>query len=276
VTDQHPQHVFLVGAPRSGTTWLQLLLSQHPAFVTSQETALFSSYLSEFRARWTFETSSRESEAFSGLSTVLSEAAFKELCRSMADRVFAEIRKARPEAEVILEKTPNHVFEADFILSLYPDAYFVHLVRDPRSVVASLRATSRSWGAHWAARGTVANARQWRASVESGRNIAAGTQRYRQIRYEDLMADGAGQLQQLFEWLGRPVDIDFCADAVESCRIEKLREGRSGAAQDQSPRVKPEGFFRAAKAQGWREELSTTQIGIIERVAGDLMAEFGY
>jgi hypothetical protein len=44
-SSQMRRYVFVVGSPRSGTTWLQLLLAQHPAVATHQETHLFHNYL---------------------------------------------------------------------------------------------------------------------------------------------------------------------------------------------------------------------------------------
>jgi hypothetical protein len=38
--------VFLIGCPRSGTTWLQRLLASHPQVRTVQETFLFPRYIS--------------------------------------------------------------------------------------------------------------------------------------------------------------------------------------------------------------------------------------
>ncbi len=44
--------VFVVGAPRSGTTWLQLLLAQSSNVATAQETHLFSGYLKSMLSSW--------------------------------------------------------------------------------------------------------------------------------------------------------------------------------------------------------------------------------
>ena len=44
--------VLIVGAQRSGTTWVQRLLASHPAIVSGQESHLFSSYLGPMWQRW--------------------------------------------------------------------------------------------------------------------------------------------------------------------------------------------------------------------------------
>ena len=46
------KHILIVGCPRSGTSWLQLLLAQHRAIATTQETHLFNNYLSLLEQTW--------------------------------------------------------------------------------------------------------------------------------------------------------------------------------------------------------------------------------
>src|SRR5947208_10995760 len=51
MADMNP-FVFIVGAQRSGTTWLQRLLASHPAIAGGQESHLFSGYLAPLWQRW--------------------------------------------------------------------------------------------------------------------------------------------------------------------------------------------------------------------------------
>jgi hypothetical protein len=46
------QFVFIIGAPRSGTTWLQALVGSHPSVCTSVEMTLFDCYLGPWLKRW--------------------------------------------------------------------------------------------------------------------------------------------------------------------------------------------------------------------------------
>ncbi len=140
------QLVFLVGAPRSGTTWLQLLLSRSPSVVTAQETDLFNVFLRPMVVEW---NRYRETGEPLSLTEVLSDEEFRTLLRSVSGFVFAKIAQAKPSATVVLEKTPNHVNCWREILDLWPDAHFIHIIRDPRSVVASLRHASKTWGPAW-------------------------------------------------------------------------------------------------------------------------------
>lgn len=44
--------IFIVGCPRSGTTWLQRLLASHPSVKTGQESHLFSDYVGRHLRTW--------------------------------------------------------------------------------------------------------------------------------------------------------------------------------------------------------------------------------
>jgi hypothetical protein len=123
--------VFLVGAPRSGTTWLQLLLSRSPSVATAQEMHLFNLFMRSIVEQWDWD---RRSGALLGPTTLLSEEEYWTLLRGASGFVFAKMAQTKPSASVVLEKTPNNVHCWRLILDLWPDAHFIHIIRDPRSV----------------------------------------------------------------------------------------------------------------------------------------------
>ena len=266
--------VFIVGCPRSGTTWLQLLLSQHPDVATGQETHLFSSYLRRLDVRWEQEAADQGRRV--GLRTSLTEAHFDDLLRDFAVGVFGRVASAKPDATVFVEKTPNHVRDWRLILRLFPDAWFLHVIRDPRSVVCSLREAGRSWGAAWAPEGVIEAATQWVCAVEEGRRIASATATYKEVRYEDLESQCAETLLDALRWLGLDADRRFADGAVAACRIEKLQAGSSRSAAPWRLDQEPEGFYRMGRSDGWREELSAGQVRLVEHVSGALMRDLHY
>ena len=133
--------VFIVGCARSGTTWLQQLLSQSPNVATGPETHLFSSYLRSLEDTW-----HRRKGTYVGLSHLITEDELAEWTRSFAELCLGRIADARAGARIVVEKTPKHGEYGADILRLFPEAFFIHIIRDPRAVVPSLRAASRSWG----------------------------------------------------------------------------------------------------------------------------------
>jgi hypothetical protein len=273
----HDRKLLLVaGCPRSGTTWLQLLLAQHPAVATCTETYLFV-YLNHMHRRWVDERNRTLGPRSVGLSQLLSDDEFYALCRNFAAGVLAKIGQLRPDSRVVLEKTPDNILRWELILKLFPDAHFLHVVRDPRSVASSLVAAGRSgWGAAWAPRSVVAAARRWREAIEAGSRLAKATDRYREVRYESLLSDGPEQLGEIFTWLGLPHDADFRRKIIEACRIDKLRTPSNDRYAPWAVEQEPPEFFRRGEAESWRKDLKPANVKTVEYLLGDLMRDLGY
>lgn len=267
--------LFVVGAPRSGTTWVQLLLAQHPDVATVQETHLFSRYLGPLYRAWRLD-GERRSPRSVGLSNALSPDQFRELCGAFVERTREGILAAKEGARIALEKTPQHVHHGDLILDLVPDAAFLHVIRDPRAVAASMKAAAGSWGRRWAPTGVGECARRWRWAVEEGRSLAGKTSRYREIRYEDLLGQGICELGGVFRWLGVQVRERECASILAMCSIENLRSGDERIWSPWLLRREPQGFFRRGCRADWGRELGARQVRRIESEVGGLMEELGY
>jgi hypothetical protein len=270
--------LFVVGCPRSGTTWVQLLLSQHPAVVTAPETQIFAYYLVHFQRQWRLEHEGPGStlQGRAGLSRLLSETDFEELCRLTAQAVLDRIAARNPDASVIVEKSPKHALMADFIHRIFPDAYFLNVIRDPRDASASLMAAGRSWGAGWAPKSAIPAARMWRDHVESARRVRPKTERYREVFYERLQEDPAEGLRGILEWLGIARTPEECEQMVRACEFEKLQKTAPGKEMPLPGGKSPKGFFRKGKVGGWRDELPAGDVRVIEHICADLMAECGY
>jgi Sulfotransferase family len=265
---------FLVGAPRSGTTWLQLMLSQSPSVVTAQETHLFDSFLRSMLDEWYSPRMTGSGDI--GVKQVLSQDEFTSLLRSVSSFVLAKIAQAKPSAAVVLEKTPQHVHRWRDILALWPDAHFIHLMRDPRSVVASMRIASKSgWAPGW--RSISADSEGWVSAVKDGQEIRSATQNWQQVTFEELKSDGPATLMRLLRGLGVKASVVECQRYVEDCNIGNLQAGKLDNAPFQ---ISNEGesyqSYRRGETESWRVELSEWEIALVERLAGPLMLELGF
>ena len=268
--------LFVVGCPRSGTTWLQLLLSKHPSVATAPETQIFAYYLDHFRRQWReeHEGDTAQLQGRAGLSRLLSQEDFEALCKLNASTVLEKIAQKRPGATIVMEKSPRHALQAEFIRRHFPDARFLHVVRDPRDTVTSLMAAGRSWGRSWAPRNAIEGARMWKEHVLAARRLA-GDERYREVRYERLKAAPVEELQAILAWLQLPATRAECEEAVAACELSKLRE--SDTSRLPVPGEKPlKAFFRSGSAGGWREDLARSDVRIVEHVCAALMDELGY
>jgi predicted O-methyltransferase YrrM len=276
--------VFVVGAQRSGTTWVQRLLADHPAIVSGQESHLFARYLAPLWQRWQLEQQLRDRGGRTiGLGCYLTEEELLEECRGLARRVFARLEQAKPAATILVEKTPDHGLHLPLIRLLFPDATILHVLRDGRDVVASLLdAQRRPWGRDWAPSSARDAACRWAEWVSAIRAGLPGFRRARTLRYEELVAAGPSALAELYDFLGVPLPLpeveaihdrwrfDASSEAVRSDSLKVV-----GACRQAAP-AEPEGFFRRGRPGPWQRDLSPAEQKAVQAVAGDLLSELGY
>jgi LPS sulfotransferase NodH len=285
--DARPRLVFLIGAPRSGTTWLQSLLGSHPAVVTPQETDLFDTYIAPLQRQWDEQAERSDAEQkqrrTKGLPAVLGEAEFHALVAGFVDGVFANIAALDPQASVIVEKSPMHSRHTALIERYLPDASFIHIVRDGRDVVSSLLSAEKTWGSYWADGGVRRWSGSWKAAVVGARK-AAGTGRYVELRYEDLRAGDADALRAAFAMCGLDVSHDDCAARLEEFSLERMAEGSAPSpirlggemARRHGSYQEPDGFFGRGLVGGWRDTWTARDKLVFDAVAGDLLVALGY
>jgi hypothetical protein len=244
--------IFVVGARRSGTNWLQRMVCAHPATVAvPSETFLFSQGIQPLAERFQHGAAGSTATGF----TWMDRDAMLDGLREFCDSVFVGLRDAlRPGADRVVERTPDHVRCLDLIGAVYPDAYVVHIIRDGRDVTRSL--LSQEWGPASVAEA----AEEWRSAIEAARDAAPALARYREVRYEDLLADPRKELAELLSWLG----LTTTGDVLESALVEaRVKYNVDPAA----PRT---------KAGKWRAAFSAEEAETILRVAGPTLATLGY
>lgn len=282
-----PGLVLLVGAPRSGTTWLQSMLGAHASVASPQETDLFRRYLEPLTQAWRWQLrggpEAWAKRRFKGLPAVLTAEEFTEVARGLLGAILEKAAALEPGATVVVEKSPSHSLCGEVVAELAPQARVVHLVRDGRDVVSSLLAASEGWGRWWAPRTFPHAARSWVEHVHGARQIAALGVATLEVRYEELVRRDTGVLREVHAFCGLEVGEQECAGLYESFSFERM----SGAAPPRllvggefgtaaQGRAEPEGFFRRGRIAGWRDEWSPLDRLVFDAVAGDLLVELGY
>ena len=165
------------------------------------------------------------------------------------------------------DKTPMYMTELPLLERLFPDALYVHLVRDGRDAATSFLAMARgivteSW-AH--PRSAADFACQWRTEVEAGRALGArvGDDRYLEVRYEDLVQAPAAAVERICAFAGLAFDPGMLAYADEVDVSSKPHQQRLAHAP--TPGVRD-----------WRSEMGMEDVRAFAAVAGGLLAELGY
>ena len=247
----HGRAVFLVGSPRSGTTWLHQLLAVHPSIATSGESHVLCEGLGTL-----FENHD-DADPYMNLSTWVSRAELVGLARQLVDGLFLTVRdRARPGATHVLDKTPDHRPHAALLGEVYPDASFIHIIRDGRDVAASAHDLWAGWGGTY--RRIDGAAAVWADAVTDIRRHLSGL-RYHEVRYEDLVADPARELTAVLDAIGLPHDRAFVEAAVSF---------------GQAPiNVRPSDTRVGARK--W-DDLAPDAERAIVATAGDLLVELGY
>lgn len=194
--------VFVMGSPRSGTTWLASILSVHPAIAG----IAVESHLFDLGVERLFDNHDGIQRYNAKLSAYLSREELVDLVRDLCDGVLDSMRqRTNPEARLVVEKTPVTTkrpdLEVERKLECFPDGWYVHIVRDGQAVADSLMRTPWMEGqSHEMAQ------RVWRNAVDAIRASLEGHPRYMEIPYDELRADPLEQSAQIFGWLGLAAD----------------------------------------------------------------------
>lgn len=278
--------VFVVGSPRSGTTWLQRLLASHPHVRTGQESDVFS-YISPQIRIWRSQLESkRNGRGGIGLPCYFKEDEFMCLVRQYMMDLLQPMLDDLDPGQIFLEKTPSHALHVTEIAAMLPRSRIIHILRDPRDVVASLLAASKTWGNRWAPENARRAAWMWVRHVRPVRNVARKLpqDRFLEIRYEELRQSPAQSLALVSRFLGLEWEEGQLAQAVAENSVENSRKRGGtpipvgGEFQTVSGPVvtEPNGFVRRAQPGGWKDDLSSWEKFQVWFVARRLMVEVGY
>jgi len=249
--------IFVIGSPRSGTTLLRLMLDSHPRISCGEETHFL-----------------RDLEAIVGRNWSLVETYglprewWLERIRALYADFQAEVLGGSGKARWA-EKDPTYTLHLPFIEELFPQARYVHLLRDGHDVVASFR---DRWGYRSAAR---AARTEWARYVTAARELGERLpgERFLELRYERLVADPETEARRLFAFLGEawdPAVIEF--DPAEHRATDRYRWF---TAQRRASGGDSAAIYRSRVGAG-AESLDPLLRNLLRRSNGELLRRLGY
>jgi omega-hydroxy-beta-dihydromenaquinone-9 sulfotransferase len=287
---------FITGASRSGTTLLSFVLRKHPEVFGLRELQYFGQF-------WDPRDTDRrftQVEAIDAAAHLYAHQdhgvlvhhvdaqhvlAAQALVDALGDasgdpaELFSAAVHAMTRAAgktIPCEQTPRYIFYARHLLDRYAGAHVVHLVRDPRAVMASQKN-------RWRRRSLAAEAmtvpryesvrvfvnyhpytvaRLWSQATCAALELAEHP-RFTMLRYEDLVRDPESTVRALCGRLG----LDFDPAMLEVEQVNSSHQSSAGGARK---------GMRVDAIDLWRKALTPAETAVTEHYCGAFMRRFGY
>ena len=265
--------ILVLGVRRSGTTLLRVMLDRHSELAVPDESYFVPQIADRHRGRIDVEAFVDDLRRLKTLRE----------WEVPVEEVRAHLRPGMPAGEAVAavyetyaahrgkrrfgDKTPMYMQHLRLLERLFPNARYVHLIRDGRDAALSFLAmpegiVTRTW-AHPRSAGDFAC--QWRSEVAAARTLGrrVGRERYLEIRYEALVAQPEQKLRRICEFAGlrfEPGMLDYAG------RVDL------SAKPHQQSLTKPP----TAGLRDWRGQMAPEDVRAFEAVAGDLLRELGY
>jgi hypothetical protein len=274
-------YLFIVGCARSGTTLVHRIVDAHPEIAITPEMHWITRYfdyfnnqnrlvipelVSELTGHKRFAQFEIPREEFEGLLGPGEAVPYP----TFLSRVFGLYGKIKNKP-LVGNKTPAYVRSIPTFHALWPEARFVHIIRDGRDVCLSVlnwNKAERTAGryASWEEDPVSTTALWWERKVRKAREdgAALGPDLYHETLYEELVDDPERECKRLCEFLGLPYD-----DAMI-----RFHEGRERA---EPGRGAKSAWLRVTSGlRDWRMQMRTGDVERFEAAAGDLLEELGY
>lgn len=270
--------ILILGCPRSGTTLLRLMLNAHPRIAIPPETRfLLPTYFERERFGDLGQVEGRRKLAEFLTGTELYRFADHDTDRAVVTQAILD---APPTVGSALEavyqqyaarfdkprwgdKLPTYIEHVRPLLQLFPDAHLIHVLRDGRDCIASLKRQS------WSKRSTPDSIGVWNRAVDYGNKARAWVpaEQWHEIKYEELVSDPEARLKELCAFL----DEDFVDDMLEPHRV-----GQSAMPSRKQLKGKLSGEVTTSSIGGWSRHLEEWESNLMHYVSGKRLRALGY
>lgn len=305
-----PTPLFFGAARRSGTTWLAGMLNAHPEIECRNEGWMFNDFGASF-PEWLDETRVRAwAERREAQGTWLRHQTIDEALRTMRRAIWTSVTREAVEREgwkdfgklrYLGDKTTTHFCtQIEEIARTFPEARFLHMLRDGRDVVVSdmfllfkelekrempedaRREAAAAREHHVFGKGGRVPlfrpavlrylATEWATAVSGGRRAQTllGPGQWHEVRYERIAERPIEELGAILNWLGVAADSAQVEHLVKTHTFEQLSGGRSRGQED------PTAEWRKGIAGDWKNHFTNEDKALFKSIAGELLVELGY
>ncbi|MCS1352154.1 sulfotransferase [Mechercharimyces sp. CAU 1602] len=246
------------GEGRSGTTLMRIILDSHPHIACGPETGFFvhphveklSNQLAQaYRIRLLeYDASPQNTMDF----------AFGQMLEQFHVRYMKSKGKRR-----WADKTPKNILSIPFIHRCFPDMKFIHLIRDGRDAFSSHLTMN------WGTKDVKQFAQRWTYTMKLGRQYRSMTDRYIEVKYEDLVLSPEETLQRVMAFLEEPWDDALLRHHQQPHDLGETFGQESSVSQVIQP-------IYTHKIGRWKTELTEEQLHLFMEIAADEMRAMGY
>lgn len=276
---------FIIGRSRSGTTMLRSMFDAHPNVIIPFESfhifllrrryrsvkdwskdRLMAFYTDLFSSNWKFHAWQLDKDKLKeDLLKCEGKNDYETICKVVHCNYCSVFEKE--EIQIIGDKTPKNAVKLDIISNMFPDAKYIHIIRDYRDQLYSMLQVNFLDSI------IPEILYQWKFSARMAfRYEKRHPDKMISIRYEDLVNDPVNGFSELCAFLG----LNF----HESCLhyYEKENEIKAQINNEKFNIVQPRLFnpIDNSRVNSWEGKLSDTVLQIADRIAGKTGENFNY
>jgi hypothetical protein len=177
------------------------------------------------------------------------------------DTLLYHIQRRRPNCRRIGEKSPNHIHCVEYLLSHFRDGQVINILRDGRDALVSQR---EAFGTD-----LVNSAFRWRYYVRLHERLAQRlpADQYTSVRYEDLVASPASEMQRLCKFLQEEYSPET---------LEHHKRNEVGFTSQEAHKKRTLEPITQSRVGRYREVLTTSEIAVYQVIAGHELRRLGY
>lgn len=276
-------HFFICGTPKSGTTWIQRLLDTHPEVVCSGEGHFADSFIVPFvrlAQSYNKRLAMAAERVYEG-KPYYQEVKPKDMeyiARSFVGLIMSQ-RRIPEGTKWVGDKTPHYTLRLNLLSRLFPEAKFIHVVRDGRDVITSTCHHAYRAGQRAVIdktrpeyfRFTAQCAKVWVKTVTTAHNFGLkNPDRYLMVKYEDMHKDPELVLTSIFQFLGVSTEVDTIKNCIQKNEFKALSGGRDKGEENKNS------YFRSGEPGNWKKFLTKTALQGVYNQAGKLLKQLGY
>jgi hypothetical protein len=273
---------FIVGRGRSGSTLLRSAFDAHPNITIPLESRFVQYLFYRYHRikKWTPELALKaisdidksfepldldHREIFKQVKLYHNNLSFQLVCKIIY--ISSSVSVNKKDIQCIGDKNPRYTFFIPRLIKIFPQARFIHLVRDYRANALAVTRAAKVIGEIKAIPVAVARWKYYNRIIDRLKNRFP--ERFYTLRYEDLVEDPEKCLRQLCEFVG----VNFSKTMLNyEVNIDNYFFDNSFSRLHQSLK-KP---FDISKISEWQEKLSRYEIMLCEILAGDYGEKAGY